>query len=72
MPPLKGDSMNNQDMTDTKPKNIKRRSFYGVLAGTLATVLSSLNVGPILSNKKQEPEIKVSLHPQAVSREKRG
>ena len=64
--------MNNQNMTDTKSNNIKRRSFYGVLAGTLATVLSSLNLGPILSKKKQEPEIKVSLHPQAVSREKRG
>ena len=69
---MRGDSMNNENITDTKSKNIKRRSFYGVLVGGLATVLSSLNLGPIFSNKKQEPEIKVSLHPQAVSREKRG
>ena len=69
---MRGDSMNNENITDTKSNNIKRRSFYGVLAGSLATILSSLNVGPILSNKKQESEIKVSLHPQAVSREKRG
>lgn len=69
---MKGDCMNNENMTDTKSKNIKRRSFYGLLAGGLATILSSLNLGPIFSNRKQEPEIKVSLHPQAVSREKRG
>ena len=67
-----GAIMNNKNMTTKNPKNIKRRSFYGVLAGAVAAVLSSLNLGPIFSNKTQQPEVKVSLHPEAVSREKRG
>ena len=67
-----GAIMSKRNMTNTNSKNIKRRSFYGVLAGALAAALSSLNLGPIFSNKTQQPEVKVSLHPQAVSREKRG
>jgi len=64
--------MNNEKVTKTNSKNIKRRSFYGVLAGAVAAVLSGLNVRSVFSGKKQEAEIQVSLHPQAVRREKRG
>ena len=52
--------------------NFKRRSFYGVLAGAITAVLSGLSFRSAISGKKQEPEIQVSLHPQAVRREKRG
>ena len=69
---MRGESMNNEKVTKTNSKNIKRRSFYGVLAGAVATVLSGLSLRSVFSGKKQEPEIQVSLHPQAVRREKRG
>ena len=64
--------MNNEKVTKTNSRNFKRRSFYGVIAGAVATVLSGLNFRSVISGKKQEPEIQVSLHPQAVRREKRG
>tara|TARA_Y100000589_G_C27034549_1_gene580460 strand:- start:536 stop:730 length:195 start_codon:yes stop_codon:yes gene_type:complete len=64
--------MNNEKVTKTNSKNIKRRNFYGVLAGAVTTVLSGLSIRSVFSGKKQEPEIQVSLHPQAVRREKRG
>ena len=64
--------MNNEKVTKTNSTNFKRRSFYGVIAGALTAVLSGLNLRSVISGKKQEPEIQVSLHPQAVRREKRG
>ena len=69
---MRGESMNNQKATESKSTNIKRRSFYGVLAGAITAVLSGFSIRSAISGKKQEPEIQVSLHPQAVRREKRG
>lgn len=64
--------MKNEKVMKSNSTNFKRRSFYGVLAGALTAVLSGLSFRSVISGKKQEPEIQVSLHPQAVRREKRG
>ena len=64
--------MKNEKVMKSNSTNFKRRSFYGVLAGALTAVLSGLIFRSVISGKKQEPEIQVSLHPQAVRREKRG
>ncbi len=64
--------MNNEKVTKTNSTNFKRRSFYGVIAGAVTAVLSGLSFRSVISGQKQEPEIQVSLHPQAVRREKRG
>ena len=69
---MRGESMKNEKVIKSNSTNFKRRSFYGVIAGALTGMLSGLNFRSAISGKKQEPEIQVSLHPQAVRREKRG
>ncbi len=69
---MRGESMKNEKVMKSKSTNFKRRSFYGVIAGALTAVLSGFNLRSVISSKNQEPEIQVSLHPQAVRREKRG
>ena len=44
--------MDNQKPIESKSTNIKRRSFYGVLAGAITAVLSGFSIKSAISGKK--------------------
>ena len=63
--------MNEDKLMSKSPKTIKRRGLYATLAGGLVGVFSAVTFG-LVATPKNSSNVKVSLHPQAVSRKKRG
>lgn len=64
--------MENKNKIWKESGSIKRRGFYSVLAGAATGLLSAFTFGLNLRSSRREAEVQVSLHPQAVRREKRG
>lgn len=63
--------MNIEKPTIKSSSRIKRRGFYGALSGALAGVYSAITFG-FGGTSSKSSKVQVSLHPQAVCREKRG